>query len=201
MGILVLFFATIALAADAAEPFWKAKEKVYKRIQNGDIVVSVTTVKPEPPFKRKLSINGGGQVRAGRDFVFNYAQDFAQVARLSGFIEKSYYDSSAQTLRLSVAAMGHRAELKLQVKAQAEAEPKRVEFTVVEGPLKGMRNTISFTPLSAGKTEVGIEGFYSYDEFPIPKFFLEFGMEVVFQKIATRLRQQAEAAARATVMK
>jgi hypothetical protein len=35
-------------------------------------------------------------------------------------------------------------------------------------------------------------GEYSYDHFPVPKFFLEFGVEVIFQKMALRLRRYVE---------
>lgn len=192
------FLAIAAAAPPAGQPFWKSKDKVYQRIQNGEVIVSVAAAAPAPPQAKRLTIQGGGHVRAPRDFVFTYARDFDQIARLSGFIQKSKYNKDDQTIDISVSALGHTADLRLAVKTEAEAAPKAIEFEVIRGPLTGMKNRVTFAELSKPTlSEVGIAGEYRYDQFPIPQFFLEFGMEVVFQKIATRLRQQAEAAYRA----
>ena len=191
------FLALTAAAHAGPKPFWQAKDKVYERVKSGEIIVAVTSASPEAPLKNRLTINGGGWVRAPRDFVFEYAQDFDKLARLSGFIEKSAYDKDGGNIRLTVSALGYKAELKAKVASVRDADPKRIEFEVVEGVVKGMRNQILFVnPESPGKTEVAIQGEYRYDTFPIPKAFLEFGMEVVFQKMAARLRQQVETAYR-----
>jgi hypothetical protein len=42
------------------------------------------------------------------------------------------------------------------------------------------------------KTEIGISGKYRYVHFPIPKLFAEFGIEVILQRMAARIREQLE---------
>lgn len=191
------FLAALGVAGAEAPPFWKAKEKVYSRVREGEVIVSVRSGDPVQPFKKRLTINGGGHVQAPRDFVFAYAQDFDQIARLSGFIQKAKYDAEAGTVDADIAAFGYKSSFRLKVSSDSSAEPKRIGLEMVKGPLTGLRSSVTFASLSGDKTEVGIEGDYRYDEFPIPKMFLEFGMEVVFQKMAVRLRSTAEAAHRA----
>lgn len=195
--ILALNMTAQAVEPAAKLPFWKAKEKVYTRIQSGEVIVSVMSVDAVAPFAHRMTINGAGHVRAPRDFVFNYAQDFDQIARLSGYIESAKYDKEAGTIDLHIKALGFKSDVTLSVKTLKEEDPPRIDFRIIKGPLTGMENQISFAELPRTKTEVGIHGNYSYDKFPIPKMFLEFGLEVVFQRMASRLRQQAEAAYRA----
>ena len=58
--------------------------------------------------------------------------------------------------------------------------------------MTGFSGRVALTDLPKNKCEVGFEGDYKYDEFPIPKLFLEFGMEVIFQRIALRMRGYVE---------
>lgn len=97
--------------------------------------------------------------------------------------------------------MGYKAELTVGLKA--EKDIRKLEFEILKGPMAGMRSRLVMTEVAATtsglnpsgvKTEVGIDGEYQYDQFPLPRFFLQFGLEVIFQKMATRMRNEAEAA-------
>src|SRR4051812_37606090 len=82
---LLTVLLCISFAAEA--PFWKAKPKVYDRVQNGEVIVSVTSgAGSEPSAPKQMRINGGGQVAAPCAFVFESAQKYEEVARLSGYI-------------------------------------------------------------------------------------------------------------------
>ncbi len=68
----------------------------------------------------------------------------------------------------------------------------QIDFEVLDGALRGLRGTFNFTPLGPTKSEVGIQSTFRYDHFSAPKIFLEFGLEVVFQRMAARLRAHVE---------
>lgn len=191
----IAFFVGAEGLPAVSPPFWKAKQRFYSRIKDGEIIVSVQKVTPavSSSFKNSLKILGGGWIKAPRDFVFAFARKFDQIAMLSGFVEKATYHSENATLDLVLSVFGHRADLVIGINAHEETDPKQIEFSLLKGPLKGLRSQVSFASVE-GKTEVGMDGIYSYDEFPIPRLFLEFGLEVMFQKMAARLRTKAEAA-------
>lgn len=189
LTLLPMIFA----AESAPPPFWKAKEKYYERVKEGEVLVAVKSVAPTSNgVKNTLSLAGGGHVRAPAAYVFATANQFEKVATLTGYIEKAHYDSSKSILSLEISAYGYKTSMDLKVNAMADHEPKIVSFEVVRGPLQGLTARLSFTEISSAKTEIGMSGEYSYDRFPIPRLFLEFGMEVVFQKMAVRLRSFVE---------
>lgn len=186
-----LAYLVLAWAADDT-PFWKAKEKIYQRIQDGEVIVSVKSADAKAPFKHRLEINGGGQARAPRDFAFNFARDYDHIARLSGYIDKAKYHPETKRIEVHVSAFAFSADLELKVNDVPDADPKRIEFDIVKGPMTGLNVRLEFAALNAAKTEIGMRGAYDYDTFPLPKMFLEFGMEVIFQKTAVRLRSEVE---------
>lgn len=175
------------------EPFWKTKPKVYKRITDGDVIV---VVKDAPASQGKpknhLIVQGGGIVSAPAEFVFAKAQDFDQMSRVSGYIKSAKFDAKTEILELTVGAFGHEGKMNLKIKTKADSRPRRIDYEVVSGALQGLSGNFAFTELSAKKTEVGMSGDFLYDKFPIPQLFLEFGMEVAFQRMALRLRRFAE---------
>ena len=188
-----MIFLSVAMAS--SPPFWKAKDKVYERVKEGEIIVAVKAEEATSTQKR-LTIAGGGQVAAPRDHVLRLARDYNQVARLSGFVEKSVYHSDTGVMDLHLSIFGHHADVKVAVESPASAEPPRLTFRILEGPMQGLRGQLDFVALGPSKTEVGIEGEYAYTRFPLPRFFLEFGLEVAFQKMAARLRQKVESSYR-----
>ena len=82
--------------------------------------------------------------------------------------------------------------MSLKVLANSQSEPRRIHYEVLGGSLAGLTGHFDFLSLSAQKTEVGIESQFQYDKLPIPQFFVEFGMEVAFQRLATSLRTYVE---------
>lgn len=189
--ILRLSFCLLTLGmaqGHADAPFWKSKEKVYERVQNGDIVVSVSTreVAHSTP-SRQLRVAGGGQVKLPRDFVFATAQKYEDLARASDYIRSAQYDAATHQVALTVEAFGYKAQARVEVHPVVSEEPWRIDYKVIAGPLAGMTGAVSFANLGA-KTEVGLTGEYKYEQFPIPRLFLEFGMEFMLQRMAARLR-------------
>ena len=174
-------------------PFWKSKEKIYERVKNGDVVVSVTRHDGrEGRGRHRLNIAGGGWVRAPREFVMQKAFEFDRLAKASGYIDSAVYDAAEQKLSIAVSAYGRKAQMQVRLRSVKDVEPKRIDYEILNGPLRGLKGAFEFTEIGSIQTEVGIVSEFHYDELPLPKFFIEFGLEVVFQKMAVNLRNYVE---------
>lgn len=183
---------TIYLAQAAEPPFWKTKAKVFERIQNHEVIVSVTALdnaNESPRFRLKLA--GGGHVNAPCDFVYKTAHNYQELSRLSGFVEKSQYDSSTHILDVTISAFFYRSIFKLEIE-EPKGPEKELVFHIISGPMRGLKWSISFADVKSGKCEIDWRGEYKYDQFPIPKLFLEFGLEAIYRHMAERLRSFTE---------
>lgn len=175
--------------ASAEEPFWRAKDKVYERIQNREVIVSVKSVARNSGPKHLLAIAGGGQVNAPCAFVFEASKDYETLAKESGYIDQAKYDSSTQILDARIAAYGFKTDVGVKILSRDSA----LIYQIVKGPVTGMKGEFQFLPSkNPGRCDVGIVGDYSYDKFPIPELFLKFGMEFMLQRMAGRLRAYSE---------
>ncbi len=190
---IMLFLGAFAVLADEPVPFWKSKEKVYERIREGEVIVAVKREKGlEGKGAHRLRTNGGGHVSAPLDFVFARALEFERLAEVSGYIHINKYDAAAQKLDLEIRAFGYKARMVVKLKIEDKATPKRIGFEIVDGSMRGMTGTFDFSEISARKTEVGIVSDYHYDKLNVPTFLIEFGYEVIFQRMAINLRSHVE---------
>lgn len=182
---LLLIFILPSSWADI-KPFWKSKEKVYERIKQGEVIVSAKSKNDV------LEVQGGGHVEAPREFVIAQTLDFENLPKASSYIEFAKFDAAAQKLKLKIAAFGHRAELLMKVKVDRNANPPRLEYEVLEGALVGMTGVLSFAEINPMRTEVGIFSQFNYGALSVPRIFVEFGFEVVFQRMAINLKNRVE---------
>jgi hypothetical protein len=194
MLLALIIFLTSVSAPAAEAPFWKSKEKAYDRIKNGEILVAVksTDVKEPGRAKNLMIIRGGGRVGAPAEFVYKKALEFDRLGKVSGYIKSAKFDPAAQTLDLVVGALGFVGKMRMRMKMRPEADPRQIEFLVQSGSMQGLSGVFTFEDIGPRKTEVGIDSRFRYDEFPAPRVFLEFGLEVVFQRMAARLRAYVE---------
>jgi hypothetical protein len=180
----------LAARLGAAEaPFWKSKEKVYARIRSGEVIVSVKEDTPSGS-KHRLVMSGGGWVAAPLAFVRDYSSDYAKVAKACPFVTQAKWSAATKRLSVQISAFGHGAHLVLSVEKLKGEEGHG--FTIVEGPMHGLEMKISFVQADVKHTEAALSGSYDYERFPIPRLFLEFGMEVILRRTAWRLRHQVE---------
>lgn len=185
-----LVFIVPVWSMPAEKPFWQAKEKAIERIKNREILV---VVKSAPKDQGKLLLaQGGGRVNAPAEFTFQRALEYEQLPKHSSFIEEAIFNKEAQELTIKVSAYGYHDKFRIKLDVRDKMDPKEVGYTVVEGSLKGFSGLFWFQPLEAKTSEVGLEGRLEYDEIPVPKIFIEFGMEVVMQRLAGKLREYAE---------
>lgn len=187
-------FLTAQAVFGADLPFWKSKEKVYERVKGGEIIVAVKTIegKKPDPAKYHMTVLGGGHVNAPASFVFEKALEFNELARVSGFIKSAKFDPASEILDLKVSALGFEGEMKVLIKAKPESEPRQIDFLVTKGGMQGLSGRFTFTDVGIKKSEIAIDSSFKYDKFPAPRVFLEFGLEVVFQRMAARLRAHVE---------
>jgi hypothetical protein len=180
-----------ALNAGAeASPFWRSKQKIYQRVLEGEVIVSSRSAEPVPPLKKRIEFDGGGLVRKECADVFAYAQDYERVARESGWVREVSFDSATKLLSVEISALGRTGRAKIEV--SSVQEPRRVVFKIREGSFTGLLAQIDFVELGSSRCEVGISGDYGYDRFVLPQFFLNFGLEVMLRKMATRLRDEVQ---------
>ncbi len=196
IGAMALLAVALLTSAGADEPYWKRKEKVYKRIENREILVSVLS-KEDPRGQSTMTIRGGGQVPRPCDEVFARAQQYEKAAKASAFVSSAQFDSASDILAVKIEAFGRSANIRMQLKAHPTE--RRIDFKVVDGPMTGLSGRYDFFIAKTKKCDVGIDANYSYSEFPLPRFFLEFALEVMFQKMAGSLRQFVEESSSAVV--
>jgi hypothetical protein len=190
MWLWTVIIALSVGAAPAAKPFWQTKPKAIERIKNREILV---VVKSAPKNEGKMLIaRGGGRVNAPADFTFQRALEFDQLPKLSGYIEEAVFNEKAQELTVKVGAYGYHGKMRIKLDIRDKSNPREIGFNVVEGSLKGFNGLFRFEPLASKISEVGLEGNLVYEKISLPKVFLEFGMEVVLQRLAGKLRRFAE---------
>ncbi len=203
LGLVSLLIGLLVLEGVSAQtqtvPFWKKKAKVYDRVKEGEVIVSVRTEPVEASdSSNQLELQGGGIVRAPRRFVFSRSQRFEDLPQATGYVKSARYSEETRHLEVQIEAYGYSTKTVLQIDPSSTSEPWHFRYRVIEGPMKGMWGQLKFVSTDKGQTEVGLEGTYEYQAFPIPRFFLTFGMEAVLKFMAVRLRQFLEKEYRAS---
>ena len=193
LAIIWSFLVSNGVAAEL--PFWKAKPEVYQKIvEQKRVFVSVTSVDGEKGSHEKhMKLSGGGQIRAPKDFAVERILDFEKSFQHSDFIKSVQVDSKHHSLFIHAVAYGFSNSMKVNWSQKKEGSGKTLlSFEVQEGIMKGFQWTLSFEKALKNRTDVGVDGDYNYEKFPMPAFFLRFGLEVVFQKLAIQLRSYVE---------
>jgi len=192
-----MFLIILALIAQVwgAEPFWRAKGKVYERIKSREIIVSVRTedLKGET-YPHALRILGGGRIETPCDFAYEAAQKYEELAKESGYVEEVKYTPGDRRLALKMAAFSFKESCTMTIGPVAAAEPRAIEYAIVAGRMTGFVGRFEFLPVegNAKVCDIGTRGDFHYYELPLPKMFVTFGLEVMFQRMAGRLRAFTE---------
>lgn len=176
-------------------PFWKAKEKIYAKIRDEKaIVVSVKAEheNADPKKPHIMIMSGGGMISTPQNFAYERSLDFSNLKKVSSHVRRADYNAKDQTLDLHTEAFNYHAHMKLKVDRVENNSEKAILFKVIQGHFLGMEGKVSFNEVSALRSEIGFAAGYRYDKLPFPKFFVEFGLEVVIQKIAALLRTNIE---------
>lgn len=192
-----LLVAQASATAVAEVPFWKAKEKVYQRIQEERAVIFSVRTEKMANDKQTLLWNGGGQTSAPLDFTYKTAINIEHVKKGIDYIEEIRWEGPpfAPTSRLYVKAKAYGLEADMRF-IMRTTPSSALHFEIVEGTLKGAEGDFTLVevvnPDLHKRTEVGMTGHFDYVKFPLPKIFLEFGIEIILQRMAVQMRSYVE---------
>ncbi len=214
LAISSLIFVDFASAVDlkpasaAIEPFWRAKPKVFEKITNErQVVVSVNAEKIKNPGagdtnKNILRMDGAGLVNTEVEPTYLEAQKYDELKQISDHVIEVKVGPSPQDVFIHTEAYNYHARMTMRVTPAKDKDGSRhLRFQVLEGNFKGMTGEFSFSayqPTGAlGKlvknaTVLGFHAEYEYTVLPMPQFFVEFGIEVVLQRVASRMRSFLE---------
>lgn len=175
-------------------PWWRRKPKAAKRLQeNHEVLVSVVSEKAggKDPLQR-LRMAGAGLVKAPPKFAYERVKEFYRLKQLSDFVVESKFDPKKSRLFLHVAAFNYHARSLLEIRFRVEKGQSQILFHIVAGTMKGLRGVLQLEDVERRRTEISMTAFYDYAKLPIPKFFVEFGFEVVLKRVAEKLRNHVE---------
>lgn len=179
------------------EPFWRKKEKIWRRLrEEREIVVSVKT---RPTlilgFKEELYMQGAGIVEAPVDFTFKTAQRFEEYPKISSFVKSAHYAPDTRILTMHTSAFNYDAHLKMELLFLSPTPAKReIRFRVIEGVFRGLTGVVGFDELTTKRTEIAMTNQFAFSKLPMPRFFVEFGLEVALKMMAGKMRGFVEKA-------
>lgn len=182
-----------------ANPYWKRKEKVFNRLKDERfLTVAVKTRKPSAGGKaQEIYLQGAGIVEAPVDFAYAQARKFEAYPQMSGMIKSSKYDAGKKQLDMVMEAFGYQAHLKMRIDMAPPEGPKRdLRFCVIGGTFKEMAGVIRLEDFGTSRSQISLTAQQAFDKLPMPEFFLEFGMEVAIQVVASKMRSFVEEAYR-----
>ena len=134
-----------------------------------------------------LLFAGGGQMTVPLEFAFKEAMNFENLKEVIDYIKDIRVENDRLFMRAK--AYGYEAKMWLKISSMLNSD---IHFEIIQGALKGATGDLRFEKSGLEKTEIGLEGKYDYVQFPIPKLFAEFGIEVILQRMAIRLRSFLE---------
>lgn len=185
-----LLFAYVVSASDSespALPFWKAKDKVYQRIQEERAIVVSVKTENRPDGRQALIFSGGGQMDAPQDFAYSQAMQPDHLRQAIDYVEDVQWQG--ERLYVRSRAFGYEAKMWFRLRTTPNSA---IHFEIVQGTLVGTEGDLTFsdvqTKTGTRRTEVGISGHYDFKHFPLPKMFAEFGIEVILQRMAIHMR-------------
>ena len=137
-------------------------------------------------------MTGAGHVKAPGEFSYARVREFHRLKDLSEYVRESTFDEQKSHLYLHVAAFNYHARMLMAIVLQRQGKQRQILFHIVAGTMKGMRGVVQLEDIERRGSEMSMTAFYDYDKLPIPQFFIEFGLEVVMQKMAETLRAHVE---------
>jgi len=180
-----------------APPFWREKPHLFDRIKRRRaIIVSVRSHKLETESGHELRMQGGGMISVPKDFAYEHSKDLEVLKKTGNYVKELNLDKETGRLFLHTAAFRYHAKMHMQVsyKENHDKSPEKsvIQFEIVRGTFQGMKGEFNFEEYNGGRTIIGFNSLYNYEELPIPRFFVRFGLEVVIQKMSERIRSVIE---------
>ena len=174
-------------------PYWKRKPKVFKKMMNErSIQVQVNILRDSKILNKKLKFLGGGIVNTIPEQAFSWVIDFQNLKKLGKFIKSVRVGKNIKQVHIFGEAFGYYAKMNVRVDVISKKSIKMISWKMLPGSFYGMNGQIILLDAGSGKTEFVFEAIYPYKSLGFPKFFVEFGFEVILQKMAYRVRELME---------
>lgn len=175
-------------------PWWRVKPKAVDRLNQGRAVLVSVVVEEKSSTQplNRLRMSGAGNLKASSRFAFDRVREFQRLKDLSEYVKEASFNESKSQLFLHVAAFKYHARMLMQMAFTHSETQHQILFHVIGGTMKGMRGVVKLEDIERRGTEMSMTAFYDYEKLPIPQFFVEFGLEIVLQKIAEALRDNIE---------
>lgn len=193
IGLSVLSFFTLSMAAEL--PFWRTKTKVLNKITEERAIVVLVKADENSKGPHTLKMQGGGLTRRSATYIFNETQKYEKLTEVSDHVREVKWNASRQELYVHTEAFQYHARMTMKVEpvaAKAGEKISRLNFKVIQGHFTGMEGAFTYEEHKPEATLMGFEAEYKYTVLPMPRFFIEFGLEVVLQKVAGRMRTYLE---------
>lgn len=189
LGMVVTAFVTKASTFSFDEkPFWRVKPKPFAKItEDREIVVLVKTENEKAEVKT-LKMDGGGALKRSASEVFADVQKYSNLKQVSERIVEVSYDSAKNELFVHCEAFQYHARMWMSVHPETVNNERRLNFKVLRGHFVGMQGAFTFEEFKPQMTLMGFRAVFDYKTLPMPRFFVEFGLEVVLQKVAKDMR-------------
>lgn len=194
MSILLSYLPLGGFAVDET-PFWKAKPEVYRGlVDDRDVVVSVTHKNPvEKGGNYNFTYKGAQIVNVPLAFCQKKMLQYEKLPEISTYIKETKFDAGKKELYFHGEAYGFHATMWLKIETVIAENSFEMHFEVVRGNLVGMKGIVRTEDFKRQKSEMSIIGSRTAQKLGMPAILLDFGLEIVLQQVAKKIRNYLEA--------
>lgn len=180
-----------------AATFWRNNPTLKDTILTKGLVVGAVKLNESKQNSVKtLIMQSIGVVNVPLKQSFEFASNLENYTRMSKYIEKIQVYKTKKLLYARTRAFNYYAEFLVQtMQIKPNNEGAQLQWRVVGGLFEGMVIVFNLRPLNEHKTEVVMTAKYKFKTLPLPlpKFFVEFGLEVIMQETGKELSKLLEA--------
>ncbi len=195
----LIFLLTVASLGGANSlavnlmPFWKAKEKVYRRIsEEQEIVVNAKTEdRPETP-PHALILLGAAHVDAPLSVTYGFAKNFEELSKMTDHLEEIKFNPANNELFVHLVGLGRHSRMWMKLRFSEKPDVSVIYFEVIRGQFQGLSGEFRFEDIRRLKTEISMTAQYPFDTLGFPQTLVELGLEGMLKLMAFRMRKYVE---------
>lgn len=180
---------------DIPEPYWIKKPRVVKKMFDSRYIpVSVEVLEPtKAKGKKTLKMQAGAIINVPLKETMRFASNLKNYTRAKPYVEKIEIYDSEKLMYAKTQAYDYYAEFLVQhMQATMPEKQAQLQWRIVGGLFKGMTVVYDFKDVGNRKTQIAMSALYKFKKMPLPKLFIEFGLEVIMQRAGAKLRALAE---------
>ncbi|MCB0420229.1 MAG: hypothetical protein KDD61_04490 [Bdellovibrionales bacterium] len=171
-------------------------EKYIKRMQKGE-ALSWVAVEPVEgsESRKKLYMLAKEHLNVYADQAFHAIKEFEFFSEMKPYVRKKEWDSKKKELYLHGEAFDYHAHLWMQfyyMKKTLKGQTKpqyEIHWRHTKGLFQGMTGVVVLKDVGRRTCEISMTTRFNFDKLPLPEFFVEFGLEVILQKMAFQVRK------------